>query len=529
MSDINTTYENLNRSWKSMCRLLLGEEIGEMKEYEKWLTQYLEPMRAERSAISCKDVYVAVQDYCKGAKFISLEDTQAAKPAPLSINEIKDIDSIIDAFHERFLYSGNIILSNSRDVSQSTNIQNSFHILRSNFIWDSEYVGFSSMVRGGKHLLGVNNDAYSSFMLSSMETYKNSRCLELWESFDCTGSYFTFGSWNCQNILFSFNQRNKRNAIGNIELPRDKFLSLKDKLIEEMRDELKRNKSLPSLFEIASANPRKPKIPAGFSTEEMQEGTDKGTIEDAFRNTTKIVLGKELQGMDAYGDWLLRHVIKTKPAASAATGRPTSLSSHAPYKFYPRDRIVKVNESIKLGEILHMDESDINSLDSLKDSLWKIAFFCSEIMLGENKNLIGVMLANQSSNCYKGSVYSYDEYCGFSFWPRDSKYMFGSSMAFSCNFCMDAYNSVNLSRCFETESCSNSSDLYFSHNCENAQDAMFCFNSKNLKHAIGNTLLEPCKYKSTKSALLSQVAGELERTKTLKWDIYNIGCAMVKQ
>ncbi|MEW5997103.1 MAG: hypothetical protein AB1657_05965 [Candidatus Micrarchaeota archaeon] len=521
------TYEALNRSWKSLCRLLLGEEIGEMKEYEKWLTQYLEPMRVERSAISGKDVYVAVPEYCKDAKFISLEDTQSSKPAPLSINEIKDIDSIMESLRERFLYSGNVILSNSRDVSQSTNIQNSFHVLRSNFIWDSEYIGYSSMVRGGKHLIGVNNDAYSSFMLSSMETYKNSRCLELWESFDCTESYFVFGSWNCQNILFSFNQRNRRNVIGNIELPRDKFLSLKSKLIEEMRDELKRNKSLPSLFEIASANLRRSKIPAGFHTEEMQEGTDKGIIEDAFRKTTKIVFGKELQDMDAYGDWLLRHVIKTKPAVSAATGRPTSLSSHAPYKFYPRNRLVKMNEAVKLGEILHMDESDIHSLDSLKDSLWKIAFFCSEIMLGENKNLIGVMLANQSSNCYNGSVYSYDEYCGFSFWPRDSKYMFGSSMAFSSNFCINAYNSLNLSRCFEVDGCSSSSDLYFSHNCENAQDAMFCFNSKNLKHSIGNSALPPDKYKSLKSSLLSQISDELEKTKSLRWDIFNLGCPKV--
>ena len=76
------------------------------------------------------------------------------------------------------------------------------------------------------------------------------------------------------------------------------------------------------------------------------------------------------------------------------------------------------------------------------------------------------------------------------------------------------------------ESCSNSSDLYFSHNCEALQDAMFCFNSKNLKHAIGNSPLPPDRYKSLKSALISQIADELEKTKSLRWDIYNIGCAV---
>ena len=522
------TYENLNRSWKSMCRLLFGEEIGEMKDYEKWLTQYTEPMRVERSAVSGKDVYVAVQDYCKGSKFVSLEDTQVAKPAPLSINEIKDIDSIMEAFRERFIYSGNVILSNSKDVSQSTNIQNSFHVLRSNFIWDSEYIGYCSLVRRGKHLLGVNNDVDSSFMLSSAETYKDSRCLEVWECFDCSESYFSFGCWGCQNVLFSFNLRNKRNMIGNLELPKEKFISLKEKLIEEIRDELKRNKSLPTLVELASSVTRKSEIPEGFHTEKSPEGDDKGCIEDAFSKTAKITLGRELHGIDSYEKWLTPHLFsRIKPGTSAATGRPVFNNTHTPYKFFPHNRLVKANEAMKLGEMLHLEPESLSSVDSIKDSLWKIAFFTPEIILGECRNLIGTSGANQSSNCYKGCVYSYDEYCAFCFWPRDSKYMFGSSMAFSSNFCINAYNSLNLSRCLEVESCSNSSDLYFSHNCENAQDAMFCFNSKNLKHAIGNSPFLPDKYKSLKSSLLAQMADELESKKELKYDIFNIGCAKV--
>ena len=53
---------------------------------------------------------------------------------------------------------------------------------------------------------------------------------------------------------------------------------------------------------------------------------------------------------------------------------------------------------------------------------------------------------------------------------------------------------------------------------------MFCFNSKNLTRAIGNAPLPPQKYKSVKASLLGQIVGELEKTKNLKWDIYNIAC-----
>ena len=68
-------------------------------------------------------------------------------------------------------------------------------------------------------------------------------------------------------------------------------------------------------------------------------------------------------------------------------------------------------------------------------------------------------------------------------------------------------------------------DLYFGHNCENVQDGMFCFNVKNLKRAIGNAEYSPDEYKKVKSSLLEQISSELEAKKTLKWDIYNIGCA----
>ena len=72
--------------------------------------------------------------------------------------------------------------------------------------------------------------------------------------------------------------------------------------------------------------------------------------------------------------------------------------------------------------------------------------------------------------------------------------------------------------------CSNKcSDSYFLHNCENVNDAMFCFNVKNLRNAIGNSQLPPDKFQKTKSSLVEQMFSELEKKKSLKWNIYNIG------
>lgn len=90
---------------------------------------------------------------------------------------------------------------------------------------------------------------------------------------------------------------------------------------------------------------------------------------------------------------------------------------------------------------------------------------------------------------------------------------------------MKAYYSKKLSRCFEVDTCESCSDLYYSHNCENVQDSFFCFNTKNRRHAICNAELEKEKYREIKSSLLSQLSGELEKRKTLKWGVYSLAAA----
>ena len=137
-------------------------------------------------------------------------------------------------------------------------------------------------------------------------------------------------------------------------------------------------------------------------------------------------------------------------------------------------------------------------------------------------NMIESVISRGSANCYKGGVYIYNEYCGFTYWARESKYIFGSENALDSQTCLHCYHSVDLARCFEVDSCSLSSDLYFSHNCENVNDSMFCFNKKNLKYSIGNAPIGPEKYKPLHKSLMEQVTDELEKKKSFRWNIYNI-------
>ena len=518
-------YNTLNRSWKSTAKIILGGELdGELKDYEKWLSEPMVPIIKRASAISNREVYCGVSDYLGNANFVSLDEIDFNKKfEPLNINEIKDIDSIIKAVGERFQYCGNVVLGNSKFVEKSSNIHNSFHVLNSNFVYDSEYIAYSSYTRGSKYLFSVVSDYGCSHLIRTFETHKQSRCFEAWKCYDSSDIYFSSCVQGSQDVLFSFNQKNKKHTIGNIELSKDKYLELKAKLLAEVRGDLTKDKRLPSLMEIVSSSAKLVKLPASLKFDSEDFFPDLNPVEDAFQKTTSILFGRQLCDFQSYGNWLTNHVPSVVECKSAASGKKMCMSNFNPCNFFPKDRLVDRDEYWKVGEITKLEPNDIGSFNSIKNSIGKIGFCNPNGRLGECKNLILTPLSNTSLNCYCCPIASFNEACAYSYWPRTSKYIFGSALVFDSSFCINSYYSMNLSRCFEVDGSSSCSDLYFSHNCENVRDSMFCFNAKNLNHAIGNSEFSTSDYKKLKASILEQIHDELETNKSISQDIFTIG------
>lgn len=516
-------YQKLNRAWSDACRVLLGAEVGELENYREWLSGAMDKLSTKKSALSGKEVQVGTPHYCKGAKFISLDEVDFNKRfEPLSINEVKDVDSIVEAIGERFVYTGNIILNNSREVEKSSNISNSFFILESDFIVDSKELAYCSHSRYSKDLFGVNNDVLSSYVIRGLDTQRIVRCFESWAAYKCSDLYYTFNTEDCADLMFCFNLRNARNRIGNLQLTKEKYSQLKEKLIAEIREELSKNGRCETLLEMACrAEPEKVRL----NVEAEKEPQDMSPMEKSFRSVSKVVLGRELHNLPEYEKWMMEHNWFLKRAKSAVSGKPTYITGMIPYRWLPEGRIVKQVEALELGKRLKLSEREIGSFERMRENLGRIAYFRTELRLEENVNLLEAPFAYKSVNCYFGPVYSESENCGFCSWPRTSRNVFGSHMAFSSNSCIKCCNSVSLARCFEVDGSANCSDLYFSHNCENANDSMFCFNVKNARRSIGNAEYPQEEYKRIKGSLLEQLSEEIESTKSLRWSVFNIGCA----
>lgn len=516
---------HLNKHWKSTCKILLGQEIGELSEYADWLYFGNGPRLTKKSSTSGKDVVYSSDKYPKNAKWIA-HDEISSKYEPLDINDIKDIDSIIEAVRERIAYSGNIILGNSKFVGDSTTITDCFYVKHSERVAFSKNIAYSS--RGGysENIFGCFGFGPVSFSVKSYGITESTRIFMTSKADFSSDVYYSHGLSNCMECLFSFNLRSKRYAIGNFSLAKDKYSELKKKLLKEMTEKLMKNKKLPSIAELVKQSKEEEGgIELVRLVTEIAKTEDKQRIEDAFAQTTNVLFGTPLSGIDKYADWMKRgSSVLLKSAKSCLSKEQIILPDYAGFIDYPPERLLTQNEAYRVGEKLALEETEVSklSIENASAILGKIAYFCPFWLAGKLENNIDSPLNIDSVDCYAGILYIRSKLCAFSFSPRSCEYCFGSREGRHVSFSINSHFSTRISRCFEIDHCSDCSDCYFCHNCENVRDSMFCFNAKNLKNAIGNTPISREKYQQTKTDLKNWIVEKLEQKKEVDLDVFSL-------
>ncbi len=526
-------YAELNRKWKSTCRVLLGGEVGELDDFKEWLYDYNGPRRIEPSVKSGKHVVSYDGRYSKNARWISLDEVQfSRKPPALGINQIKDIDSILQALSEQMVYTGNILLGNSTGVEDSTTVMDSHYIYHSESVWPpSKYVAYTSHVIGecvfGGHCVSSN-------FLIRCNTIHSERCFEVSKCDLCSDCYYSHGLSSCQECMFCFNLRSKRCRIGNLQLTKEKYAPLRQKLVAEMREKLKHDKRLPhhidlfnqqqpdhsAMKKIYSAMPRQPAAKK-----------DPTIIENAFTETASLIFGVPYKWVDKYAAWLRRNTRGFEEGKSCASGAALLVPDYADFLRFPRNRLLGVEEADFIGERLALGEKEAESLTlaAAGMALFRIAYFSPEWKSGHNSNNIDCPIEFNCSDCYRSIINLFCKRCAYGWWPRESEHIFGFNRTRLSSFCINCFDSERLQRCFEVSEGRSCSGCYYCHNVENVHDSMFCFNVKNKRNAIANVELPKGQYLEIKKRVLAQLNEELSKTNSIALSIFNLPDAVKKK
>ncbi|MFA5105765.1 MAG: hypothetical protein WC506_02275 [Candidatus Micrarchaeia archaeon] len=528
----NLLEETLDRQWHAACKLVFGREIGSLANYKKWLCTYSEPTMRVESGTGGGSVTMGNANYPPGARFEPLSAMHfSGRGEALSINDIKDIDSIARAASEKFAYCGDIVLGNSSNVSESSNVADSHCILGSSIVNDSKYAAYSHKIRTNESTFGSNTDAFSKYSVMCVAGHKNNRAFEAHFSYVCSDCYYTSRVQNCSDCMFCFGIENMRNRIGNIALEKGKYAQLKSKLMSEAADILEQKGRIFSLLDIISIAAGEGKEAKARPVQSKPQKPSSG-VERAFRDTAKLLLGRELDGgVDSYSAYLGSCVPQNKRIGSALTGKPTFFAgfvsnAYAPFRGIAR-RMVSQQEMFEIVGSRKAEAASVGKLSMDAESAAGLLNCLCYVTTSSSKGTLvrvtesaGVI---DSSDCHAGNSYVLSKKCAYSAWPRESECIFGSNTVWQSSYCMKAFFSKKITRCMEVDNCESCSGLYFSHNCENVHDSMFCFNAKNLRHAIGNLSLGREKYLKARQGIISQAADELSRHKNLKTGIFSLG------
>ena len=525
MNNTQAALPVLQKRWDSTCRVLFGQEVGSLPEFGKWLSEISERLVHRASSVSGKEITYAITSYAEGSKWIGFEEIDfTKKAAPLPEIEGASMDELVAALQDRFYYVGSAVLGNSQSVEKSSGITDCFYMHETGKLTECKYTAYSILGRLGEDCFGVNGIGESAMCVKCCETFRNRRCFELWQSRSCSDCFYSHNLDDCQECFFCFNAKNLRYAIGNLQLPKEKYLEVKKRLQAEMADILKKEKRLPSLVEIVAKCEKPPAL--HLSAPSKPEKTDKSLIEEAFAKTCNIILGQRLPGsIDDYSGWLKRDIRKSRELHSAASKKQVLCFDYCRYFELPPDRLLASEEGREMGEKAKISAAQAESftLANAHERISSIAFFCPEYRDGMNLNIIECANMGDSAHCYRSTPVVFSKYAGYCFWPRSSEHAFGCGALLSSEFCIRCFNSVRLARCFETDFSRDCSGIYFCHNCENVHDSMFCFNAKNLSYAIGNVVVGKEKFIEMKKRLLGEIARGLAERKSVGWSIYNIG------
>ncbi|MEW6528685.1 MAG: hypothetical protein AB1391_02235 [Candidatus Micrarchaeota archaeon] len=514
----------VEKAFQTTFKIIFGECNVTLDELEDYLWRYLYPIKKRKSAFSEKDIFLCHHPYCEGAKMISQDEENMdinRKFEPLDINKIKDIDSIINEIKDRIYYAGNRRYGVCDFVEKSDAIVDSFYIYNSHFLNKTKYIGYSSCLRdGSEHAFGsalslrikyVIKTAMADKITRSFETYLSTNSSDLFFCYDCRGS---------NHLMFSFNIRSKNYCIGNLELPKDKYMVIRKKLIDESREHIEKYKTFYSIFESLPPIKVKPMITV---KDKPVPPRDFKPIEEAWKSTCRIVLGKDIGPLQKY-ERLLSERINPIKRFKTICGNETCSSDLMFYKYIPKERYASSEESEEVAkQHITFEDGEEISLKSIIEKISPIAFFKVEIHEGNTTNYVDTQNDYNAINTYKTCDGAFVKNIAYNSMVLNSEYIFGSYRISYSKFCIKS-NGVNISCCFDVASCINSSNLIYCYDVEGLDNCMFCFNTKAKRYAIGNVEIGKENYMKIKKLVLDEITAKLEKDGTLPFDIFTIAC-----
>jgi len=250
--------DKLEEAFATTTKLLFGKPLPGLGKYAKWLSKRIPPAKAVPSALGGGTVYVPEYGFFKVVPMKNMVSySQQAEVSQKNIGELDGSETIASIaaklpafayFVPGFMEGTNINVKDSSGCIDCLNLQNCYDP------FTSKNSAYAHSIMDADSLFGAFRIKGGGFSIHCYNCVRVQRCFEMDGAKNCSDCCFCHNVESMESCMFCFNTKGKRFAIGNVELPKEQYLKIKQKLFSEMAGMLEKGGGLPfDIYDVLCA------------------------------------------------------------------------------------------------------------------------------------------------------------------------------------------------------------------------------------------------------------------------------------
>lgn len=249
---------DLEKNFQTITSVVLGKKLCNFKEYEEWLTENVTTNEYGESVMSKEKIYLPPFDFYRDIKhnILTIEEAYFVHGKNcLSEAELNQLS----------FSNAKTTLKKLSTVTPNTRYGESSHLIDCDFYYSSHYSYKSVALVNSKYCyycfwprqstynIGTFYTFSSQFCIKCYNSENMNRCFEMSDCSNCTDSMFCHNCEGLSNCMFCFNVKNKKYAIANIEVGRERYMEIKNRVMNGIAEKVEKDKRFDlSIYNIGS-------------------------------------------------------------------------------------------------------------------------------------------------------------------------------------------------------------------------------------------------------------------------------------
>ncbi|MFH1448139.1 MAG: hypothetical protein ABIG39_04710 [Candidatus Micrarchaeota archaeon] len=250
----------VENAFRGTTKLVFEKELGPLGDYEKFLGERIEKIKETTTPFGNK-LYYSNYFWSKRVpegRMVSKDEAYEAGKMHIELpdgGELK-LDDLIEKVKPLAFYPVDLDEGNNENNVKTPILYMATDCYRIGDSTISKKCAYCTHVQDCEAVFGSSILMMkSSYCIRCHDCVRNHACLDMDSCKNCSRCMFCHNCENLQDSAFCFNTKNKRYAIGNVEVGREKYLKIKKMVLEELLKRLEEKGSIG--FDICSISEKK--------------------------------------------------------------------------------------------------------------------------------------------------------------------------------------------------------------------------------------------------------------------------------